>query len=65
VNDGEKGLGRNAGDPPLPVLHGERVRVRGSANLKRLPCGMNGPVLLMTYTHAMLCFYQPLFLSIE
>ncbi len=35
VKDGEKGLGRNAGDPPLPVLHRERVRVRGSAGVRK------------------------------
>ncbi|MET3591891.1 hypothetical protein ABID26_001275 [Mesorhizobium shonense] len=34
VKDGEKGFGRNVGDPPLPVLHGERVRVRGGADIR-------------------------------
>lgn len=35
VKNGEKGLGRNAGDPPLPVFHGESVRVRGSADIRK------------------------------
>jgi hypothetical protein len=35
VKDGEKGSCRDAGDPPLPVLHGERVRVRGSADFQK------------------------------
>lgn len=38
---------------PSPRAYGERVRVRGSANLERLPFGRNGPVLLLTSMHAM------------
>ncbi len=36
-----------------------------SANPKRLPCGMNGPVLLMTSMRAMFGPYPPPFFSIE
>jgi hypothetical protein len=43
----------------------EGVRsMSGSANPKRLPCGMNGPVLLMTSMHAMFGPYPPPFFSI-
>ncbi|PAP98170.1 hypothetical protein CIT25_30850 [Mesorhizobium mediterraneum] len=67
---------RGCGQPLLPVpIRGEGAgrRMRGGTDidnwsverqfcLQRLSRGMNGPVLLMTYMHAM--FGLPLFFSI-
>src|SRR5690606_31360339 len=41
VKDGEKKLGRGFGDLPLPVLHGERVRVRGVLSVGVLAGGVD------------------------